>query len=79
MMKSAGDGPRDDLAAPLNDTTERRVFADAIITGGEHRQDPAKMGLAEDPDMIEALLADRADQALRVAVLPGGSWRCWTD
>jgi hypothetical protein len=82
MMKSAEDWPRDDLAVPLNGTTERRVFGkgevrpDAIIIGGEHHRDPAQMALAEDHDIIEALLADRADQALRVPILPEGSRRC---
>jgi hypothetical protein len=34
-------------------------------------EDPAQMGFAEDDDVIETFPADRADQSLRMSVLPG--------
>ena len=42
-----------------------------IIVAGVARKDPAQMGLTEDDDVIEAFTADRADQSLRMPVLPG--------
>src|ERR1700754_3151315 len=38
---------------------------------GDPRKGPAQMALAEDDDVIEAFPADRADQSLRMPVLPG--------
>ncbi len=76
MMKSAEDRQGSDLAKPLNRTTERRVLGerevgpDVIIIGGIRREDPQQMGLAEDDDVIEAFPADRADQPLRMPILP---------
>jgi hypothetical protein len=35
------------------------------------RKDPAQMSLAEDDSVIEAFQADRADQPLRMPILPG--------
>src|SRR5215216_4589852 len=32
--------------------------------------------LPEDHDVVKAVQVDRADQALRIAILPGGVWRC---
>jgi len=77
MMKSAEDWLRNSLANPLDGTTEWRILAegemcpDVIIIVGVGGKDPAQMGLAEDDDMIEAFAADRADQSLRMPVLPG--------
>ncbi len=44
---------------------------DFIVIAGVGRKDPAKMGLAEDDDVIEAFTADRANQSLRMPILPG--------
>ena len=41
-----------------------------IVVAGVARKDPAQMALAEDDDVIEAFPADRADQSLRMTVLP---------
>src|SRR4051794_9607369 len=37
-----------------------------------------QVSLPEHSDVVEALPSDRANQPLRVAILPGGAWRCWT-
>jgi hypothetical protein len=42
-----------------------------VVIAGVGRKDPAKMGLAEDDDVIKAFPADRADQSLRMPILPG--------
>ena len=39
-------------------------------------QQIAKMRLAEDNDMVEAITSDRADEPLRISILP---WRAWRD
>src|SRR6185369_4863144 len=77
MMKSAEDWLRNNPANPLDGTTERRILAegemcpDVIIIVRVGGKDPAQMGLAEDDDMIAEFAADRADQSLRMPVLPG--------
>jgi hypothetical protein len=45
--------------------------SDSIVIAGVGRKDPVQMGLAEDDDVIETFAADRADQSLRMPVLPG--------
>ena len=44
---------------------------DFIVIAGVGRKDPAQTGLAEDDDVIEAFTADRANQSLRMPILPG--------
>src|SRR5580704_10390129 len=39
-------------------------------------QQIAKMRLAEDNDMVEAITSDRADKPLHICILP---WRAWRD
>jgi len=39
-------------------------------------QQIAKMRLAENNDVVEAITSDRADEPLRVSILP---WRAWRD
>jgi hypothetical protein len=41
-----------------------------IVIAGVVSKDSTQMGVAEDDDVIEALPADRADQSLRMPVLP---------
>ena len=54
----------------------RRIFiqgqmrSEFIVIAGVGREDPAQLGLAEDDDVIEAFPTDRADQSLRMPVLP---------
>jgi hypothetical protein len=42
-----------------------------VVISGIGRKNAAQMALAENDDMIKAFPADRADQPLRVPVLPG--------
>jgi hypothetical protein len=76
MMKSAEDRLSGDLADPLDRPMARRILvqgqmrSELIVITGVGRKDPAQMGLAEDDDVIEAFPADRADQPLRMPVLP---------
>src|SRR5260370_40389460 len=42
-----------------------------VVVAGVARKEPTQMGFAEDDDVIEAFPADRADQSLRMPVLPG--------
>ena len=49
-----------------------------VVIVGIDGQNPAQVGFAQDHDMIQALAADRADQPLRVSVLPRRSRRRWS-
>ena len=77
MMKSAKNRPRSKLAEPLNRAMGWRILVQGqmrskfVVIAGVDRKDPAQMGLAEDDDVIEAFPADRADQSLRMPILPG--------
>jgi hypothetical protein len=76
MMKSAEDRVSSELAEPSNQPIARRILvqgqmrSDSVVVAGVGRKDPAQMSLAEDDDVIEAFPADRADQSLRMPVLP---------
>jgi len=48
-----------------------QMRSEFIVIAGVGRKDPAQMGLAQDDDVIKAFPADRADQSLRMPVLPG--------
>jgi hypothetical protein len=75
-MKSAEDRSRSDLADPLNGTKKRRVLgkrkmrSDFVVVGGVSGEDSAQVPFTEDDDVIEAFAPDRADQPLRMPVLP---------
>ena len=77
MMKSAKDRLSNELAEPVDRPMIRRIFVQGqmcsafVVIAGAGRKDPAQIALAEDEVMIEALPADRADQSLRMPVLPG--------
>ena len=77
MVQPAEDRPSNELAEPLDRPTARRILVQGqmrsqfVVVAGVGRKDPAQMGLAEDNDVIEAFPADRADQSLRMPVLPG--------
>ena len=77
MMKSAEDRPSNELAEPLDRPTARRILVQGqmrsqfVVIAGIGRKDPAQVGLAKDDDVIEAFPPDRADQSLRMSVLPG--------
>jgi hypothetical protein len=77
MMKSAEKRPGSELAEPLDRPMARRILiqgqmrSEFVVIAGVGCKDPAQMGLAEDDDVIKAFAADRADQSLRMPVLPG--------
>jgi hypothetical protein len=52
--------------------------AGAIVVVGVGAEDPAKMRLAQDHDMIQAFSPDRADEPFDVSVLPGRARRSWS-
>ena len=76
-MKSAEDRSRNDLAKPLNRTIARRILTqrqmrpEFFVISCVGRKYPTQMGVAEDDDVIEAFPADRANEPLRVPILPG--------
>jgi hypothetical protein len=76
MMKSAEDRPRCDRAIPLNRPMGRRILvqgqmrSEFVVITGVGRKNLTQMGFAEDDDVIETFAADRADQPLRMPVLP---------
>ena len=77
MMKSAEDRPRGELTEPLHRPMARRIFvqgqmrSEFVVIAGIGSKNSTQMGVAEDDDVIEAFPADRADEPLRMPVLPG--------
>jgi len=77
VVQPAEDWLRSELAEALDRPMARRMLvqgqmrSEFIVVAGVARKDPAQMGLTEDDDVIEAFSADRADQSLRMPVLPG--------
>ena len=77
MMKSAKSRLSSELAEPLDRPMARRILHQAriclesVVIAGVGRKDPAQMSVAKDDDVIEAFPADRADQSLRMPILPG--------
>ena len=77
MMKSAEDRPRGDVTDPLNRTNKRCILGqgqmrpDIVVVGGIGLEDLTQVGFAKDDDVIQAFSADRANQPLRMAILPG--------
>ena len=76
MMKSAENWPRAEVTAPLDGPPVRRILvqrqmrSEFVVISCVGRKYPTQMGVAEDEDVIEAFPADRADQPLRLPVLP---------
>src|SRR6266404_1705847 len=76
MMKSAEDRPRGELTEPLDRPTDRRILrqgqmrSERVVVARVGRKDSAQMAFAEDGSVIKAFQADRADQSLRIPVLP---------
>ena len=83
MMQFAEDRPSNELAEPLDRPTTRRILAQVqmrsqfVVIAGVGCKHPVRMGLAEDNDVIKAFPADRADQSLRMAILPRGARGRW--
>src|SRR5215216_7535961 len=80
-MKSAENRFRHDLAEPLDWSRQRRILGqskmwpDIVVVSGIRRKNATQVILARDHDVIEALPSDRADQPLRMAILPGRARR----
>ena len=82
MMQAADFGHRDDSAtvggldrARIGCVLpKRQVRARPLVVGEVRVEQASEMPLAEDDDVVEALAADRPDDALDVRILPGGSW-----
>ena len=76
-MKPAEDRPRGELTEPLDRPMDRRILAqgqmrsERAVVARVGRKDSAQMAFAEDDSVIKAFPADRADQSLRIPVLPG--------
>jgi hypothetical protein len=83
-MKPTEEWDGHDRSGRLDRTAERGVLresevgAGAIVVVGVGPEDPAKMRLAQDHDMIQAFSPERADEPLDVSVLPGRSRRSWS-
>ena len=77
MMKSAEDRLSSELAEPLDRPMGRRILiqgqmrSEFIVIAGVGGKDSTQMGVAQNDDVIEAFPAERADQSLRMPVLPG--------
>ena len=54
---------------------EREMGARLMVIGEVPRQDSTQVPFVEDQDMVEALAADRTDQALDEWILPRAVWR----
>src|SRR4051812_10915543 len=76
VMKAAENWSRCDGAEPLNRPMNGSVLAQSsmsprfIVVDGKLAQDPAQMGLTEHNQVVETFPSDRADQSLRVPILP---------
>ena len=77
MMKSAEKRPRGDVTEPLNGPTVRRILVQRqmrsvfVVITDVGTKNSTQVGVAEDDDVIEAFPADRANQPLRMPILPG--------
>jgi hypothetical protein len=77
MVKSAEDRPCCERAEPLDRPMAWRILvqgqmcSDVVVIADVGRKALAQMGLAKADDVIETFAADRADQSLRIPVLPG--------
>ena len=78
MMKATGDRLSGERTEPLDGPMARRILiqgqmrSEFVVIASVGRKDSAQMGFTEDDDVIEAFPADRADQSLRMPVLPRG-------
>ena len=76
VMQSAEDRPRGELTELLDRPMGWRILAqgqmrsERVVIARVGGKDPAQVGFAEDDRVIKAFPADRADQSLRVPVLP---------
>ena len=77
MVQPTEDRLSSELAEALDRPMARRILTQGqmrsqfVVIDGVGRKDSPQVSLAEDDDVIEAFPADRADQSLRMPVLPG--------
>ena len=77
MMEPAENWPCGELAESLDRPMGRRIFiqgqmrSELVVIGSVSSKNSTQVGVAEDGDVIEAFPVDRADQPLRMSVLPG--------
>ena len=68
-MKSAEDRSCSDLAEPLDWTTQRHIFGqskmwpDMVVVGSVGLEDPAQVALAQDHDVIQAVVTENVIRA----------------
>jgi hypothetical protein len=76
VVQSAEDWLTSDLAEAPDRPMARRILAQGqmrsqfVVIDGVGGKDSPQVAPAEDDDVIEAFSADRADQSLRMPVLP---------
>ena len=77
MVESAEDRLCNDLTKPMDWARKRRILSqsemrpDLVVIGSISLENLTHMGLAKDDDMIQAFSTDRANQPLRMPILPG--------
>ena len=77
MMKSAENRPRGDVTEPLNGPTVRRILVQRqmravfVVIADVGNKNSTQVRFTEYDDVIQAFPADRANQPLRMPILPG--------
>jgi len=80
VMKAPENRSRCDGAEPLNRPMDGGVLVQStmsprfIIVGSKLAKDPAQMGLTEHNQVVETFPSDRANQSLRIPILPRRAW-----
>jgi hypothetical protein len=75
-MKAAENGSGCDCADVLNSSMNWTILVQtpmgpqAFVIGGMLAKDPAQVSFSEHDQVVDAFTPDRADQSLRVAILP---------
>jgi hypothetical protein len=76
VVEAAEEGDCGDRAGPLDRAADRGIFRKSevdtggVVVVGVGPEDLAKMGFAEDQDMVQAFSSDRADEPFGVTDLP---------
>ena len=76
VMKAAENRSRCDGAEPLNRPMNGSVLAQSsmrprfIVIGDKLAKDPGQMGLTQHNQVVETFPSDRANQSLRIPILP---------
>jgi len=83
MMQAGQNRHSDNGSVSLNRSTRRRILAQRqvsarfIVIAGVQQQNSPQVRLTEDQHPVQALATHGADQAFRIAILPGRSRRDW--